>query len=108
MLYCLIMYFGMGVSFKGELGGLGHIGGALFMSLIIFILLVPWQNFFGAVAIGATFTPGELARWCTKDINGTFGMILFYLRFSGYWALILLLLLLAQLRSFRWARVILR
>jgi hypothetical protein len=108
LLYCLIMYFGMGVSFKGQLGGLGHIGGALFMSLIIFVLLVPWQNFFGAIAMGATFTPNELARWCTTDISDTFGMALFYLRFSGYWTLVLLLLLLAQLRSFRWARIILR
>jgi len=108
LLYCMIMYFGMGVTFKGQLGGLGHIGGALFMSLIIFVLLVPWQNFFGAIAMGATFTPSELTRWCTTDINGTFGMALFYLRFSGFWALILLLLLLAQLRSFRWARAILR
>jgi hypothetical protein len=108
LLYCLIMYFGLGISFKGELGGLGHIGGALFMSLIIFVLLVPWQNFFGTIAMGATFTPNELARWCTTDISDTFGMALFYLRFSGYWTLVLLLLLLAQLRSFRWARVILR
>jgi len=106
LLYCMIMYFGMGVTFKGRLGGLGHIGGALFISLIIFVLVVPWQNFFSAVALGATYTPGELTRWCTTDINGTFGMALFYLRFSGYWALILLLLLLAQFRSFRWARAI--
>jgi hypothetical protein len=108
LLYCLIMYFGLGISFKGELGGLGHIGGALFMSLIIFVLLLPWQNFFGSIAIGATFTPNELVSWCTTDISSTFGMALFYLRFTGYWTLILLLLLLAQLRSFRWARAILR
>jgi hypothetical protein len=36
------------------------------------------------------------------------GMVLFYLRFTGYWALVMLLLLLAQLRSYRWARAILR
>jgi len=108
LLYCLIMYFGMGISFKGGLGGLSHIGGALFISLIIFVLLVPWQNFFGSIVIGATFTPNELVSWCTTDISNTFGMALFYLRFTGYWTLVLLLLLLAQLRSFRWARAILR
>ena len=106
--YALIMSFGMGVSFKGRLGGLNHICGALYMALIMFVLLVPWQNFFGTVALGATFTPAELVSWCTTDISDTFGMVLFYLRFSGYWTLVLLLLLLAQLRSFRWARVILR
>ncbi|MGB2866438.1 MAG: DUF6691 family protein [Sedimentisphaerales bacterium] len=108
VLYALIMYFGLGISFKGGLGGLGHICGALYMALIIFVLLLPWQKFFGPIAMGATYTPGELVSWCTTDISDTFGMVLFYLRFTGYWALVLLLLLLAQLRSFRWARAILR
>jgi hypothetical protein len=104
--YALIMSFAMGVSFKGRLGGLSHICGALFMALIIFVLLMPWQNFFGPIVLGATFTPQELVRWCTSDISETFIMVLFYLRFTGYWALVLLLLLLAQLRSFRWVRAI--
>ena len=108
VLYALIMYFGLGISFKGGLGGLAHICGALYMALIIFILLVPWQNFFGTIVIGATYTPGELVSWCTTDISVTFGLALFYLRFTGYWTLVLLLLLLAQLRSFRWARATLR
>ncbi len=108
VLYALIMYFGLGISFKGRLGGLAHICGALYVALIIFVLLLPWQKFFGTIALGATFTPKELVSWCTTDISDTFGMVLFYLRFTGYWALVLLLLLLAQLRSFRWARVILR
>jgi len=108
LLYALIMYFGLGISFKGGLGGLSHICGALYMALIIFVLLVPWQKFFGPIAMGATYTPGELVSWCTTDISDTFGLVLFYLRFTGYWTLVLLLLLLAQLRSFRWARATLR
>jgi hypothetical protein len=108
MLYGLIMYFSLGVSFKGQLGGLNHICKALFMSLIIFVLLLPWQKFFGVIALGATFKPDELVSWCTTDISDTFGMVLFYLRFTGYWTLVLLLLFFAQLRSFRWARAILR
>jgi hypothetical protein len=104
--YALIMYFGMGVSFKGRLGGVSHICGAFYMSLIMFVLIMPWQNFFGPVALGATYTPQELVKWCTTDVSGTFGMALFYLRFTGYWALVLLLLLLAQLRSIRWARAV--
>ncbi|HUT47272.1 MAG TPA: DUF6691 family protein [Sedimentisphaerales bacterium] len=108
VLYALIMYFGLGISFKGGLGGLAHICGALYMALIIFVLLLPWQNFFGPIAMGATYTPNELVSWCTTDISDTLGMVLFYLRFTGYWALVMLLLLLAQLRSFRWARAIIR
>ena len=78
------------------------------MSLIIFVLLLPWQKFFGAIALGATFKPDELVSWCTTDISDTFGLVVFYLRFTGYWTLVLLLLLFAQLRSFRWARATLR
>jgi hypothetical protein len=106
--YALIMYFGVGVSFKGRLGGIGHICGAFYMALIMFVLIMPWQNFFGPIAMGAAYTPQELVKWCTSDISNTFGIVLFYLRFTGYWALVLLLLLLAQLRSFRWARAIRR
>jgi hypothetical protein len=32
----------------------------------------------------------------------------FYLRFTGYWLLVLLLLLAAQIRSMRWAKATLR
>jgi hypothetical protein len=102
--YALIMYFGMGVSFKGRLGGVSHICGAFYMSLIMFVLIMPWQNFFGPVALGATYTPQELVKWHPTDVSGTLAMALFYLRFTGYWALVLLLLLLAQLRSIRWIR----
>jgi uncharacterized membrane protein YedE/YeeE len=102
--YALIMSFGMSVTFKGKLAGLGYICGALFMAVTVFIMVMPWQNFFGPIAIGATYTPQELIKWCTTDINDTFIMVLFYLRFAGYWALVLILLLLAQLRSFRWVR----
>jgi len=106
LLYALIMYFGLGVSFKGRLGGLSHICGALYMALILFVLVVPWQDFFGHIALGATFSPQELVKWCTTDISDTLDMVLFYLRFTGYWALVMLLLLLAQLRSFRWSRAV--
>jgi hypothetical protein len=108
VLYILVMYFGMGISFKGRLGGLAHICGALYMALIIFVLLLPWQNFFGSITMGATYTSGELLSWYATDMSDTFGLVLFYLRFTGYWALVMLLLLLAQLRSFRWARAIVR
>ena len=106
-LYGLTMYFGLGVSLKVGLGGLGHICKAFYLSLIIFVLLLPWQIFFDSIALGAIYTPQELVSRCTADISDTFGMVLFYLRFSGYWALVMLLLIMAQLRSARWTKSIL-
>jgi len=107
VLYGLTMYFSLGVSFKVRLGGLGHICKALYFSLIIIVLLLPWQIFFGPIALGAIYTPQELVSRCTADISDTFGMVLFYLRFSGYWALVMLLLFMAQLRSARWTKTVL-
>lgn len=107
VLYGLTMYFSLGVSFKVRLGGLGHICKALYLSLIIFVLLLPWQIFFGPIALGAICTPQELVSWCTADISDTFDMVLFYLRFSGYWVLVMLLLIMAQLRSSRWTKTVL-
>ena len=106
VLYSLTMYFSLGVSFKVRLDGLGHICKALYLSLIIFVLLLPWQIFFGPIALGAIYTPQELVSWCTADISDTSGMVLFYLRFSGYWALVMLLLFMAQLRSARWTKTV--
>ena len=109
VLYCLTMLFSLKVSLLGRLGGINHISRAFFLSLAFLVLLLPWQRFFAGVVVGAIYTPGELVRWYTVETTGgIFGTIFYYLRFTGYWLLVLLLLILAQLRSFRWAKATLR
>jgi len=105
--YCLTMLFSLKISLLGRLGGINHICRAFFLSLLMLILLLPWQSVFGHLVLGAMYTPGELLSWLNNKSSG-FGLILYYLRFCGYWLLILLLLFLSQLRSSRWARAILR
>ena len=108
-LYCLTMLFTLKVSLLGRLGGINHIARAFFLSLAMLVLLLPWQRFFSGVVVGVIYTPGELVRWYTVETTGgIFGIIFYYLRFSGYWLLVLLLLIFSQLRSFRWAKAILR
>jgi len=110
-LYCLMMLFGLKVSLVGRLGGINHISRAFIWSMVMFILLLPWQKVFGWVAVGAIYTPSELVKCCgsfAKGCCGIFGYILFYLRFCGYWLLIVLLLIVSQLRSARWTKAILR
>ena len=95
-LYCLMMLFSLKVSLVGRLGGISHISRAFILSLVAFILLLPWQKVFGYVVVGAIYTPCELVRCCgccAQGCCGIFGTILFYLRFSGYWLLIVLLLI---------------
>jgi len=110
-LYCLMMLFSLKISLVGRLGGINHISRAFILSLVMLILLLPWQRVFGCVVVGAIYTPCELVKCCgpgATGCSGIFGTILFYLRFSGYWLLIVLLLILSQLRSARWTKAILR
>jgi hypothetical protein len=107
-LYLLTVLFSLKVSLIGRLGGINHISRAFFLSLIMLVLLLPWQRFFGSVVLGAMYTPAELVEWCTTEIDGIFGIVIHYLRFTGYWILVFLLLMFSQLRSSRWAKAILR
>ena len=108
-LYCLTMLFSLKVSLLGRLGGINHIARAFFLSLVFVVLLLPWQRFFGGVVAGAMYTPAELSSSSgVAGARGTFEVMLYYLRFTGYWVLVMLFLMFSQIRSGRWARAILR
>jgi len=109
ILYCLTMLFSLKVSLLGRLGGINHIARAFFLSLTFAVFLLPWQRFFPGVFLGAMYTPAELQSACAKaDSYNIFAITLHYLRFSGYWLVVVLLLIFAQLRSSRWAKATLR
>lgn len=113
ILYCLTMLFILKVSLTGRLGGINHIARAFFLSLIFVVLLLPWQKFFGCVVAGAMITPCELKSACIKPEGDTewctiLATVLHYLRYTGYWLLVLLLLIFSHIRSCRWAKAILR
>jgi len=108
-LYCLTLMFSLKVSMHGRLGGINHISRAFFLSLLMLVLVLPWQRVFGGVVTGAIYTPSELTSWrAAEKTDDIFWMVLYYLRFSGYGVLIFLLLVLSQYRSLRWAKAILR
>jgi hypothetical protein len=92
----------------GRLGGINHITRGFFLSLLMVVLLLPWQEVFGSVVTGAVFTPSELAKWYAAKTENLLDIILYYVRFSGYGVLMLLLVILSQIRSIRWAKAILR
>jgi len=108
VLYCLTLLFSFKVSLIGRLGGINHICRAFFLSLIMVIFLLPWQNLFGNIVMGAIYTPAELVKWCAAQNNGIFAAVIHYLRFTGYWLLIVLLLIFSLIRSSRWTKAILR
>jgi hypothetical protein len=108
VLYCLCMLFCLKLSLIGRLGGINHISRALFLSLILAILLLPWQIVFDGIIPGVIYTPCELVKRCVAETSGIFANALHYLRFTGYWLLAVLLLILSQLRSSKWTKATLR
>lgn len=111
ILFCLTTLFSLKISLLGRLGGINHISRAFFLSLLFVVLILPWQKFFGATVKGAIYTPAELAGWVNwyeDPASGVLGMVLYYLRFTGYWLLVMLVGILSQIRSGRWARATLR
>ena len=110
-LFCLTMMFSLKISLLGRLGGINHISRAFFLSVLFVVLVLPWQKFFGSAVMGVIYTPDELVRWLNwyrDPTSGVLGMVLFYLRFTGYWLLVMLVAVLAQVRSGRWAKATLR
>jgi len=106
-LYCLTMLFILKVSLIGRLGGINHICRAFFLSLVMVVLLLPWQLVFKGVP-GVIFTPNGLLSACAGETGGIFEDVLHYLRFTGYWVLVMLLLIFSQLRTGRWTKATLR
>jgi uncharacterized membrane protein YedE/YeeE len=106
VLYGLTILFALIVSIAGELGGLGQISRAFYLSVVMLILLLPWQTIFGPGGFGAIYTPSELARECANEASGTMEAWLFYVRFSGVWALTVLVLVLTQWRTSRWTKAV--
>jgi hypothetical protein len=107
-LFCLSAFFSLMVSLIGRLGGINHIARAFFMSLIMVVLVLPWQKMLGLAIPGMVYTPGELITWLSSKTATTLTTTIYYLRFFGYWVIVLLLLVMAQLRSARWTKAILR
>ncbi|MHC4271648.1 MAG: hypothetical protein ACYST2_04980 [Planctomycetota bacterium] len=55
------------------------------------------------------YTPSELIAACENvKTSEIFDKILFYFRFCAYWIIVVLLLILSQVRSARWAKATLR
>jgi len=100
------IFFSLMVSLVGRLGGLNHISRAFVLSLIAVALLIPWQVL-GLNVLGVTWTPDELARWLPAKSANLGNTVIFYLRFTGYWLAVVLLLLLSQARTTRWSKSIL-
>jgi hypothetical protein len=107
-LYVLAMFFSLMVSLVGRMGGIRHISRAFFLSVILLVLAIPWQTLLGTRLPGVVYTFPELLDWMAIKDQSTLNLVVYYLRFSGYWLVFTLLLIMAQIRSARWTKSILR
>ena len=107
-LYSLVLLISLKVSMIGRLGGINHISRAFFLSLFALVILLPWQLLFNGFALGAIYASDELFNGWTLWGDTLMCRVFYYLRFSGLWLLALLLIMLAQCRSGRWARTTLK
>lgn len=107
-LFCMAMFFSLLVSMIGRLGGINHISRAFFLSLIVAVLVLPWQSVPGIGVPGVVYTPSELIAWFSTKTDTMLNTVVYYLRFFGYWLVVTLLLLMSQSRSARWTKAILR
>jgi len=108
ILFALTIFFCLMVSLVGRLGGINHISRAFILALIMAALIIPWQRLFGSNIVGVAYGPDELLRWLDAKAGGMPNMIFYYLRFTGLWVVVLLLLVMAQVRSSSWSKSILR
>ena len=107
-LFCFSLFFSLMVSLVGRLGGIRHVSRAFILSLILLALVIPWQKLLNSTIVGVVWSPAELAEWLETSGDSILNTIIFYLRFTGYWLVALLLLIMAQARTTRWSQAIVR
>ena len=110
VIYCLVLLIGMKLSLVGQLGGLADTSKAFFLSLIVMVLILPWQHAISSEIHGTLFTYEELTNSYLSLVNSNDPKqyALYYGRFVGLWGLTMLLLVAAQWRSHQAVRKIRR
>ena len=103
VIYCLVLLIGMKLSLVGQLGGLADTSKAFFLSLIVMVLILPWQHTMSSEIHGTLFTYKELTNSYLNLVSSDNPRqyVLYYGRFVGLWGLTVFLLAVAQWRSHR-------
>lgn len=108
LLYWLTIGSTLMISIVGRLGGMNHISRAFFISLVAFVFLVPWQQVLGPIVLGGLFGADEFLASAKLYPKGVYQQVLYYLRFSLYPIVLVVMLGRAQWRCARWTRLVLQ
>lgn len=107
VLYVLTIFFCLSCSFSTNLGGLRYISRAFFSALVSLVLLFPMQILFGPILFGVIYSPSELLKSNSENAGQLFTAFMLYLRFVGYWAFVMFLLIRSQVYSQKWTKSLL-
>jgi hypothetical protein len=109
ILMSVVLLLIINIMLVGRLVGLAHITGAFIWSLLLILLLFPWQGFLASGNITVDFRiPGVLYTWTELLRDARFGigetrdmpyLFLKWARFVGFPVVAILLLVYVQLRS---------
>ncbi len=104
VVYCLTLLIGMKLTLIGRLGAMADTAKAFFLSMFVMALVMPWPNVVGFDHTGVLFGYDDLVQEYT--LAGTaegnmLGQVGYYVRFTGVWFLVIVLLIMAQVRSCR-------
>ncbi len=107
LLLILTLMFAVKLSLLGRAGGIAGFMSAFFWSLLVWALLIPWQQVISSsFACGATYNLGELVArtraviWQGQDVSWIWHAT-YYVRFLVYPLFVILLLLAVQARFAR-------
>lgn len=112
VMYCLTVMFSLKISLLGRLGGINHISRAFFISLFMLVFVLPWQGFFGPtgpMVFGALYLPQELLDTIkNRESFDILQTVFHYLRFAGWWLVVVVMILCAQKRCAKWSKATLK
>ena len=88
IIYCLILLESVQIAIAGRLGGINHICRGFFLSLVLVIILLPWQKIFPGFAVGCVFSSQELLNAHSFVKTGdVLDQFVYYARFCILWGL---------------------
>ncbi len=102
LMYCICLFFSIQLSLVGSLGGMSSSTRAFFPALLAALLIIPWSKTISPGIPTSIFTFDQIITHYTTRCYAecsTYGNILYYARFSGIWAVVLILLFISQWRS---------
>lgn len=106
VLYCLSLLMGVKISLAGGLGGLADLTRAFFLSLVFMVMVIPWWQGLLELDTNLVIFNYEQLIEAYRNKGSQIDLIFYYGRFTGFWFLGLLFLVVAQSKGHRASRSI--